>query len=216
VYARILGSILSLTLASAGVCHAADTFTPRDERYVLHPGDTITVEYVYTPEYNATVLIQPDGFASLPFLGDAKLGGLTLAQVHQQLMAMASKRLHQPEIVVGLKDFEKPNYVVGGEVGSPGRYEIRGHITALRAIQIAGGFKPSAKSAQILLIRPINGVDAETKLIDLKKVTDKRRLNEDIELRAGDMLIVPKARLAKIEPYIQRVNAGLYLNPLGL
>ena len=212
---RTLKRSIVTILACSVFCSAADQFAPREPRYQLHPGDVINVEYRYTPEYNATVSIQPDGFASLPLLGDLHLGGLTLSEVHSELVSKAGERLNQPEVTVGLKDFEKPSYIVGGEVGAPGRFEIRGRVTALRAVEIAGGFKASAKSSQILLIRPINDVDAQTKLIDLKKVTEKRQLNEDIELRAGDMLVVPKTRLAKVEPYIRLVNAGFYLNPLS-
>ncbi len=211
---RLCQLTLLVLSAAAGLC-AGDTFASREPRYHLHPGDVISVEYRYTPEYNATLSIQPDGFVSLPLLGDLKLGGLTLTEVHDQLQSKAAERLNQPEITVGLKEFEKPYYIVGGEVGTPGRFEIRGRITALRAVEIAGGFRTSGKMTQILLIRPVNGVDAETKLINLKNVVDHRELNEDVELHPGDMLVVPKTRLAKVEPYIKLVNAGFYLNPLS-
>ncbi len=213
---RLCQLIVLALVAAASLCAAPDTFASREPRYHLHPGDVISVEYRYTPEYNATLSIQPDGFASLPLLGDLKLGGLTLTEVHDQLQAKAGERLNQPEITVGLKEFEKPYYIVGGEVGAPGRFEIRGRMTALRAIEMAGGFRTSGKTSQILLIRPVNGVDAETKLINLKSVLDQRQLNEDVELHPGDMLVVPKTRIAKVEPYIRLFNPssfGLYLNP---
>lgn len=213
---RTIFGFLLAAVSLCSICTAADTFMPRDPRYRLHPGDVITIEYLDTPEYDATVSIQPDGFASLPLVGNLHLGGLTIPDAENELHLKANEHLNDPRITVGLKDFEKPYYIVGGEVTSPGRFDIRGRVTALRAIEMAGGFKASAKSSQVLLIRPINDVDGETKVIDLKKVTDERQLNEDVELRAGDMLIVPKTRLAKIEPYIRLVNLGFYLNPLGL
>jgi len=205
----------AVAVVGATLCQASDAFASREPRYRLHPSDVITVDYRYTPEYNATASIQPDGFASLPFLGEVKLGGLTLTEVHEQLLAKAGERLNKPEITIGLKEFEKPYYIIGGEVGAPGRFDIRGRVTALQAIEMAGGFKSSAKSSQILLIRPINDIEAQTKLINLRKVTDKRQLNEDIQLRTGDMLVVPKTPIAKAEPFIRLVNVGMYLNPLG-
>lgn len=212
---RIIYFFVLATISLCSICIADDSFMPRNPRYRLRPGDVITIEYLDTPEYNATVSIQPDGFASLPLVGNLHLGGLTLPDAENELLAKANEHLNDPQITVGLKEFEKPYYIVGGEVTSPGRFDIRGRVTALRAIEMAGGFKTSAKSSQVLLIRPVNDVDGETKVIDLKKVTDKRELNEDVELRAGDMLIVPKTRLSKVEPYIRLVNAGIYLNPLG-
>ena len=206
----ILTGLLILTSTSL---LSAQTLTSRQSRYLLRPGDVISVEYRYTPEYNGVVSIQPDGFTSLPFLGDVRLGGLTLPQVHDVLIAEAGKRLNEPEITVGLKEFEKPYYIVGGEVGTPGRYDLRGRTTALRAIEMAGGFKASAKSSQILLIRPVDESHGETRLIDLRKATQKRGTSEDVELHEGDMIIVPKTRLAKVEPYVRLVNPGFYLSP---
>ena len=216
MYLRIATVSLLLTLLAAPLTKAADTnFPTREVRYHIHPGDVVTVSYRYTPEYNTTVSVQPDGYVNLPLLGDCKLADLTLTEARQQLLTKAGERLNNPELNIDLKEFEKPYYIVGGEVGTPGKFEIRGPMTALRAIEIAGGVKSSGKSSQVLLIRPVDSTTAQTKLIDIKKIIDKHELQEDIDLRPGDMLIVTKTRLAKVEPYIKLVNAGFYLNPLG-
>ncbi len=212
---NLIRTLLLVFLVATPLCGGGQSLTPRNARYLLRPGDVILVDYRYTPEYNATVSVQPDGFSSLPFLGDVKLGGLSLPQARDLLTTEAGKRLNAPEITVELKEFDKPHYIVGGEVATPGRYDLRGRVTALRAVEMAGGFRESGKASQVLLIRPINEVDAETRLIDLKKVTQKHYINEDIELRDGDMLIVPKTRLAKVAPYLKLVNAGFYINPLN-
>jgi polysaccharide export outer membrane protein len=206
---------LALVCAQTSVGVAQQLVT-RDARYTLRPGDVITVDYRYTPEYNATASVEPDGFVSLPMLGTVKVGGLTLPQAHDALLAKAGDRLNEPELNVGLKEFEKPYYVVGGEVGAPGRFELHGRVTALQAVEIAGGIKTSGKASQVLLIRPVDGERGQTRLIDLKKVTAKRQLDEDVEVRPGDILIVPKTRLAKVEPFVRLANAGFYVNPFNL
>lgn len=191
----------------------AQTLVSRQSRYHLHPGDVVTVDYRYTPEYNASVSIQPDGFTTLPFLGEVKLGGLSVPQAKELLTKEAGKRLNDPEITVGVKGFENPYYTVGGEVGTPGRYEMHGPMTALRAIEIAGGFKSSGKTSQIVLIRPISETSGQTRLIDLSKAMRKHQLIEEVEIQDGDMIIVPRNRLAKIEPYVRLANTGFYLSP---
>jgi polysaccharide export outer membrane protein len=202
-------------LFAASLVQARDTFAQRETRYHLHPGDVLTVNYRYTPEYNATVSVEPDGFATFPLIGDLKVGGLTIDQSITLLKDKASDRLNNPEITIDLKEFEKPYYIVGGDVGAPGRFEIRGPVTALRAIEMAGGLKYTSKTSQILLIRPMEGSAPETKIINLNHYDKRYNPNEDVELRAGDMLIVPKNKVGKIEPYIKLINAGFYLNPLG-
>lgn len=212
---RISLSIFAL-IFSALMIRAAGTFAEREPRYHLHPGDVITVTYRYTPEYNANVSVQPDGFATFPLVGDIKVGGLTVDESLSRLKAKASEQLNDPEITIDLKEFERPYYIVGGEVGIPGRFEIRGHVTALRAVEMAGGFKFTSKTTQILLIRPVGESGAETKLINLKGYDKGYNAKEDIDLRAGDILIVPKNRIGKIDPYLKYINPGaygVYVNP---
>jgi polysaccharide biosynthesis/export protein len=213
--------VLSLLVCMATVgapAFAADTpqLQTRDARYHLHSGDVLGITYRYSPEYDATASIQPDGYADFPMLGELKLSGLTVDQARQRILEKANTRLNDPEISVILKEFEKPYYIVGGEVGTPGRYEIRGPLTALRAVEIAGGIRESGKANQVLLIHPINETDATTRLINIKKIMKKGDISEDAAIQAGDIIIVPKTRLAKVEPYVKLANPGsygLYVNP---
>ncbi len=66
-----------LTVAAFGQQQALET---RDEHYRLQQEDKIEVLYRYTPEYNATVALQPDGYVSLPLIGEVKVLGMTLEQ----------------------------------------------------------------------------------------------------------------------------------------
>ncbi len=188
----------------------------RDSRYHLHTGDVLGITYRYSPEYDATASIQPDGYADFPMLGELKLSGLTVDQAKEAILAKANTRFNDPEISVILKEFEKPYYIVGGEVGSPGRYEIRGPLTALRAVEIAGGIRESGKANQVLLIHPISETDATTRIINLKQVMKKGDISEDAAIQPGDIVIVPKTKLAKVEPYVKLANPGsygLYISP---
>jgi len=186
-----------------------------DARYTLNPGDVVEVQYRYTPEYNQTVTIQPDGYVSLEIVGDVKIGGLTLDQVRTTIIKKASVRLNDPEVTLLLKEFQKPYFVVAGEVAQPGKFEMRENITALQAIILAGGFKDSAKSSQIILFRKINSEMAEVKVINLKKIKRTSDLEKDLALQAGDMLMVPQNTITKIERYVKLASLGTFLlNPL--
>src|ERR1700734_1671822 len=77
----------------------------RDNRYHLHTGDVLGLTYRYSPEYDATAPIQPDGYADFPMLGELKLSGLTVDQAREQILARANTRLKDPEISVILKEF---------------------------------------------------------------------------------------------------------------
>jgi polysaccharide export outer membrane protein len=192
-------------------------FSERDPRYRLQPADVLDVHYRFTPEFDQTVTVEPDGFVTLQIVGDLKLQGLTLEQTKTAILEKANRRLQDPEVTVVLKDFEKPYFVVGGEVGAPGRFEMRGVITALQAIAMAGGFKSaSAKHSQVILFRRVGPDLAKAEILDLKAAMRPSATEPLADLRSGDMLIVPQNRISKIERFVKWGNFGLYVNPLGL
>ena len=221
---RIYSLFLSLVCAAAalaqseprpgyplGVGSVSSIFPERDPRYRLQPTDVVEVHYRYTPEFDQTVVIQPDGFVNLQIIGDLKLQGLTLEQVKAALLEKASLRLKDPEITLVLKDFEKPYFVVGGEVGNPGKFEMRGQVTALQAIAMAGGFKTaSAKHSQVILFRRVGPDLAKTEILNLKAAMSPTATEPLADLRPGDLLVVPQNRVSKIERFVKWANVGLY------
>lgn len=128
----------------------------RDVRYRLSASDVIALTFPLTPEFDQTINIQPDGFASLAGAGDVHLGGLTIDESVGVVRTAYKNILHDPLITIELKDFNKPYFTVGGEVNRPGRYDLRGNIRATEAIAMAGGFNDSSKHSQVLLFRQVN------------------------------------------------------------
>jgi protein involved in polysaccharide export with SLBB domain len=195
---------------------AETALVKRDARYRLHPSDVLEVDFRLSPEFDAaTIPVQPDGFITIPDIGDVKVANLTLVEATEAIKHKASERLNNPEVTVELKQFQAPYFIVGGQVATPGKIEIHGHVTAVQAVQLAGGLKEGAKTNQLLLIRQIDDQNAETKVINYRQILKHYQADEDVELQAGDMLYVPQTTLTKITPYIKLANLGLYFNPLN-
>ncbi len=189
-------------------------FPERDPRYRIQPTDVLEIHYRYTPEYDQTVTVQPDGFVVLEIVGDVKLQGLTVDEAKAAIVDRASRRLRDPELAVVLKDFEKPYFVVGGEVANPGRFEMRGQVTAVQAIAVAGGFKNSAKHSQVILFRRVGPDLAKTEILNLKAAMSAATNEPLADLHPGDLLVVPQNRVSKIERFIKWGNIGMYWNPV--
>jgi protein involved in polysaccharide export with SLBB domain len=181
-------------------------------RYVIQPSDTIAISYRYSPEYDFTGPVQPDGFISPPLIGEVMVAGLTLEQAHDRVLAKASERLRDPEIFVVLKDFEKPSFAVSGEVAKPGRFELRGRTGVLEAMAMAGGFNRSAKHSEVVLFRRYDDEHVITQVIDVKQLTRRSTRQANIELQSGDFLWVPQSRISKIERLVPLASVAL-LNP---
>lgn len=202
-------SLLLLSLSAQG-----DQQLHRRQRYVLHAGDVIDLNYRYTPEFNQTVTIQPDGYVTLAIVGDIKIGGLTVDEAHDQIISRASSRLNNPELNITLKDFQHPYVVVAGEVAQPGKIELREDTTALQAVMLAGGFKDSARDTKVILFRRINSDTAEVRKLDLHNVRKNSDLERDTELQPGDMLLVTRNRMEHLSRFMKASNLGMYFNPL--
>jgi polysaccharide export outer membrane protein len=214
----LLTSALSLTVVAQRPL--TQTQAPRlgtfgnEPRYTLNAGDVLDIQYRYTPEFNQTVIVQPDGFISLQIGGDVKVAGRDLAQVRNLILAQVRTRLELPEITVILKEFQRPFVVVAGEVAQPGRLEMREKMTAVQAVMMAGGFKDSAKSSQILVFRKLNADTAEVRSLNFKTLTRTQDLENDLTLQPGDILLVPRNRISKLERYVRIASMATFLNPL--
>lgn len=187
--------------------------TITDDRYRLQPGDVLEVQFRYSPEFNQTMTIQPDGYVTLEISGDLRVAGLTVEQARQEILKRASTRLQDPIATVILKEFQRPYFVVAGEVAQPGRIEMRERVTAIQAIMLAGGMKESARSSQVVVFRKINSDTAEVKLLNLKSIRRTSDLENDLTLQAGDMVYVPRDKLSKIERFMKLVSVAAIMAP---
>jgi polysaccharide export outer membrane protein len=203
--------LLSLLITWQCVFASAQLRT-REEPYRIQPSDQLQLSYRYSPEYDEALTVQPDGFVSLKLVGVVKISGLSLDEARARILDQLKTRLNDPEITLTLTDFVKPSYVVVGQVTSPGKYEMHGSVSAISAIAIAGGFKDNAKHSQVILFRRTSPDMAKTQILDLKKLMDPKhpKLEEDVALESGDLLVVPKNRVSKIADYVHWVNVGGY------
>ena len=189
---------------------AKTEFAEREKRYRIQPNDVIEVQFRYTPEYNVTVTVEPDGYITSQIAGQIKVGGLTLSEAEALITQKASVRLKDPEVTVVPKDFVKPRFVVAGEVNRPGPQELRGDIGIIEALAMGGGFKESAKRSQVVLVRKVNSEYAQVRVFDLKKLMRPENILEQVKIQADDLIVVPQNRITKIEPIVRIASLGLY------
>jgi polysaccharide export outer membrane protein len=186
------------------------SFPQRYPRYKLEFGDQFDVSFELSPEFNQTVTVQPDGYITLRGAGDVQVAGQTVPQLTETLRQAYAKILKNPVISVVLKDFEKPYFVADGQIGHPGKYELRGDTTLTQAIAMAGGFQDSAKHSQVLLFRRVNSEWVSAKIFNVKEMEKKGNLNEDPFLHPGDMLFVPKNRFSKVRPFLPNASMASF------
>jgi len=184
----------------------------RHPLYRLRNSDVLEIHFTFAPEYDQTVTIQPDGFITLRSVGNVQAETLTIAEL---TAAIAQKYLfmRDPELTVTLKDFERPFFLAGGQVGHPGKYELRSSTTVTEAIAIAGGFTEQSKHSQVLLFRRAHEGFVQSYILNVKAMLAAHELAEDVELKPGDMLFVPQNRISKIKKYLPVASLSTFFTP---
>jgi polysaccharide export outer membrane protein len=181
--------------------------------YRLRPSDVVEITFTISPEFNQTLMVQPDGYVAVKDAGMVYVQGLTMAEFSDAIRLAYRGYLHDPEVAVALKEFEHPSFIVGGEVGRPGKYELRTDTTVAEAVEIAGGLTSQAKHSQVVLFRRVDDDLVETRVLNLKKMLKTNSLREDAHLRPGDLVFVPQNAISKIARFLTKPSMSMYVNP---
>ena len=185
------------------------TLLARDPRYRICLSDVLDVTFPFTPEFNQTVTVQPDGFIALSGLGAVQVAGKSVSEANELIRVSAAKILHDPIVNIVLKEFEKPFFIASGEVARPGKYELKSEITLTQAVAIAGGFTESSKHSAVFVFRRVANNWVELKKVDVKSMLSTANLSEDLHLQPGDMFFVPQNRFSKVKRFIPSPGVGV-------
>lgn len=181
--------------------------------YRLRTSDVLEIDFAFSPQMDQTVTVQPDGFIPLKGVEPVYAQGSTLPELRAAIVQAYTGLLHDPITTVVLKDFDKPFFIAAGEVGHPGKFELRSDTTVTEAVAIAGGFTPRSKHSQVVLFRRISDDTVESQLLNVKKMLKTGSLAEDVHLQPGDFLFVPQNAVSKIRQYLPASVLSMYASP---
>jgi polysaccharide export outer membrane protein len=137
--------------------------------------------------------------------------GETVPELTDTVRNAYGKVLHDPIVSIVLKDFNKPYFIADGQVGHPGKYDLREETTLSQAIAIAGGFTEDAKHSQVILVHRVSDQYVSTQIFDVKKMEKKGDLREDPYLHPGDQILVPKSGSSKLKGWVPSYGVGGYI-----
>src|SRR5262245_45039704 len=158
--------------------------------YTVGADDVLSIVFWRDKELTADVTVRPDGKISLPLLNDVQAAGFTPAQLKDRIVEESKKYVEDPNVTVVVKEIKSRRVYITGEVRKPGPYALTGSATVLQMISVAGGLGDYAKPDKISIVRVENGKQASFK-INYKEITQGKKLNQNIELKPGDTIIVP-------------------------
>ncbi|UCC38741.1 MAG: polysaccharide biosynthesis/export family protein [Candidatus Aminicenantes bacterium] len=96
-----------------------------------------------------------------------------------------------------------------GEVKNPKAITIKGKLSIVEAITEAGGYTRDAVTKSIMIIRGDIGSQRGIR-VNLSRILKKGDVGQNIELKAGDIVYVPKTFVVDIERFIRVIGSPLY------
>lgn len=158
--------------------------------YEIGPEDLLDISVWKEKDLQKEVLVRPDGWITFPLVGNIQAKGKTALQLQEEITQWLKQYIPNPVVSVSVKKIAGYKIFVIGRVNKPGDYVVGRYIDVLQALSLAGGLTPFAEEGNIKIVRKENGKENILRFnyADVKK---GRRLEQNITLRSGDVIIVP-------------------------
>jgi polysaccharide biosynthesis/export protein len=157
--------------------------------YRLVPGDKLRIEVYRDAQLSQSLQIRPDGKITLPLVGDVPAEGRTATELRDALVTSLKEYNTNPVVTVIVVETVPPVFYVMGEVNSPGTFAIKGQVSAVQALAMAGGFKDFAKTKNIKILRKVANGAQENVKFNYKDAAEGK--GPAVFMQPGDTIIVP-------------------------
>ena len=174
-------------MADAGSARPSAT---NDLNYLIGAQDVLDVSVWKEPELSRQVPVRPDGKISLPLLNDVQAAGLTPTELAAKITMGLNKYMTSPQVTVIVSQINSQRIYILGEVARAGAYVLLPEMTVLQALSNAGGFTAFSNVKNVYLLRHENGKQQKL-FFNYKEVISGKRTEQNIELKAGDTIVVP-------------------------
>ncbi len=176
--------------------------------FSLLPGDAVVIKFRqptalsksdvghYTYTVQDTVFVEGDTTVFIPFVGRLKVGNLDGQELQDSVYRLYSNYFLRPVYNISVL---YRIYIVG-EVKRPGEYYVDFYNDIWDAIGKSGGVTSSGDIKRVRIIR-----QGKEMKIDVWDAMKQRKSLEEIGVRSGDIIEVPKKRTAILKEVLDIV-----------
>ncbi len=168
---------------------------PARSDYLIGPGDTLQIFVWRSPELSTEVPVRPDGKISTPLVEDMVAVGKTPAQLAGDIEVALAEFIRGPQVsvIVSSAVGTLSQVQVIGQVTTPSAVPYRAGLRVLDVLLQVEGITEFAAPNRSLLIRTENGKETRTR-IRLGDLLDDGDLSQNLELKPGDIIVIPQSR----------------------
>jgi polysaccharide export outer membrane protein len=195
-WSRFLTAFALALLAGCGGTHppAPEKVASPDYNYLIGPLDTLQITVWRNPDLSVTVPVRPDGKVSVPLVEDLPALGKNPTQLARDVEKAMSKFIRDPVVTVLVTQFNGPygeQIRVVGEAARPQALPYRQRMTLLDVMIAVGGLTDFADGNNASVLRTAEG--GRQYRVRLKDLVRRGDVSANIEMRPGDVLIIPQS-----------------------
>ena len=189
---KFLATIVTIVFASLALRTPA--FAAQEdgavEQYAIQPGDELQISVWKEEDLIQRVIVRPDGRITFPLVGEATAAGSSIENLRLLISEKLKKYIPDPVVTVSVQQLTGNTVYVIGKVNRPGVFPIVRNVDVMQALSMAGGTSTYAALNDIKILRRQNG---KLRAMSFKyaEVEKGKRLEQNIVLRAGDVVVVP-------------------------
>ncbi len=193
--AVLLTSILLVACQSMGPIEKPDETAVVDQGvYKIGVGDGLSITVWKNPELSAVLPVRPDGYISVPLLGDVKAEGKEPEQLSKDIRIKLENFIKSPQVTVVLTNAVSSEFLhrvrITGAVKAPASLPHQKGMTVMDVVLLTGGLTEFANGNQTKLYRnTVKGPKVYTVLLD--DILEKGDIKTNYLLYPGDILTIP-------------------------
>lgn len=163
----------------------------------LGTGDVLSVSVWKNPDLSVKVPVRPDGYISVPLVGDILAGGRTPSEIATDTERKLAQFIRTPKVSVIIEEIPSAEFqnrvrVVGG-VTEPKSISHRDGMTIIDLVLEAGGVNEFASPNSAKLYRTVDGVPRVYNIY-LEDILSEGLLDTNYPLVPGDVITIPERR----------------------
>lgn len=164
--------------------------------YVVGPGDEMKIYLYNYAESTYEVIVNKDGFISIPRVGNVMVAGRTIEEIRKILIDKFSKfvpgmigtggETARTKLMVTLGEVRSVKVFVTGEVINPGTYTVSSLSSAFNALYQAGGPNEIGSFREVRVVRQGKVVSR----MDIYDYLVNGKIDGDIRVQENDNIVV--------------------------
>ena len=172
---------------------APTTAAASDYNYIVGPGDSLNIIVWRNPELSMSVPVRPDGKVTTPLVDELIAQGKNSSEIARDVEKALSKYVRDPIVTVIVTSFVGPyseQIRVVGEAAKPQFLPYKQKMTLLDVMIAVGGLTDFADGNAASILRAAEG--DKRYAVRIKDLIKRGDLSANVEMRPGDVLVIPQ------------------------